>query len=434
MMNPLTRLPAECEDGAITILALFLVAAVAGVLGLSLDVSNAYKVRTELQVAADAASHAALYNRGVMSADGAKTQALTVVGFNLENSDGAGSVMDVADIDFGLWDHETRTFVEDTSSKTAVRVSAVRHAARDNAVGTYLLDFVGLKSWDVSAQSVAVTYRPKCLTEGFVADNVVDIQSNNGFYNGFCLHANNYISVNQNNYFEAGTVVSMPNSENIDLPASGFEMNEGLEDALRDAFYQVRVVNRIDTFMTAIKAGDPEYLPDYITDTSPIYLAGKDAVVDDFTHGRIHILSCNVGNKFTLKPGTYSSVVMFASCPVTFSNGVILEDVVIGNSSTAAKSFYSSAGLQIGRNDDCAAGGGAQLMTLGGMEFAADLKVYGGQLLAVGDIQFASNADGLEGVSMVSAHDVTGTSNMTMGFCNNGMEANFEVDYYRIVG
>ena len=59
---------------------------------------------------------------------------------------------------------------------------------------------------------------------------------------------------------------------------------------------------------------------------------------------------------------------------------------------------------------------------------------FGGQILALGDILFTANADGIEGASFVAGGNVEGTSNMTMGFCGNGMEDNFEAEYFRLAG
>lgn len=47
-------------DGAIGVYGLILFATIGMIVGLSMDVANAYKVRSELQVAADVAGHTAL--------------------------------------------------------------------------------------------------------------------------------------------------------------------------------------------------------------------------------------------------------------------------------------------------------------------------------------------------------------------------------------
>ena len=423
----------RAEDGAMTVFNLFMFMMLASLLGLSLDVANAYKVRTELQIAADTASHAALYTRATYTAAEATNKALAIASFNLARNPESGQAVKVTDVQFGTWDDQTKVFTPNAASKSAVKVTAQRDTARGNGVTPYLLQFAGLKDWDVTTTSIAATYRPACLREGFVAEGVVDIQSNNGFYNGFCLHSNTYISVNQNNYFEAGTVVSMPNTDNLNLPASGFTKNVGLEQALREAFYQIRVVRRIQPMITSLLAGETTYRPDYITSGTVINVSGKTLSTSNFTQGRVYRLMCNQGNKVTLSSGTYRNVVIISSCPVTFSNGVILEDVVLGNTSTDAQSFYASQ-VQIGRDDTCATGGGAQLLTLGGLKVAANMQIYGGQIIAAGDVEFAANADGIEGASIVAGGTISGTSNMSMGLCGNGMEDNFELDYYRIVG
>ncbi|MBC7157124.1 MAG: hypothetical protein H5U20_06375 [Rhodobacteraceae bacterium] len=92
----------------------------------------------------------------------------------------------------------------------------------------------------------------------------------------------------------------------------------------------------------------------------------------------------------------------------------------------------SAAGLRIGRDDNCATGGGTQLLTLGSMSFPSDLQVYGSQLVARDDIEFSANADGIQGAAFVAGGTISGTSNMEMGFCGTGMENNFHAEYFRL--
>ena len=63
---------------------------------------------------------------------------------------------------------------------------------------------------------------------------------------------------------------------------------------------------------------------------------------------------------------------------------------------------------------------------------AADLRVYGGQIIALGDITFSANANGIQGASLISGQEISGTSNMDMGFCGTGMEGNYEAPYFRL--
>ncbi|MEI4488099.1 pilus assembly protein TadG-related protein [Frigidibacter sp. MR17.14] len=427
---------ARHEDGAITAFAIFTVVCLCMMLGIAVDAGNAYRQRTQLQVATDVAAHAAIYIRETSTQSDATSKAVAIAHDTMAVEDDLDPTLTSADVTFGTWDETTRTFTANSASRSAVRVSAGRTEERENPVSTFMLRLAGVDIWNVSASTVAETYRPTCLREGFVAEGVVDIQSNNTFVNGFCMHSNTYVSLNQNNTFEAGTIVSMPHLDDLDVPNSGMEKNDGLEEALRESFYNIRILSRVGGIIDGIANLSADYLPDYITNTTVVTLTSKSPTVTDFVAGKMYRLACS-GNKVTISTNgaatTVSKVVIMASCPVTFAQGVALEDVVFTNTSTDAKSFNAPSGVRLGKDDGCAAGGGAQLVTMGGVNFAAAMQMYGSQILALGTVEFAANADGIEGASIVSRDGIDGTSNMTMGYCGSGMEDNFEADYFRIV-
>jgi len=144
-------------------------------------------------------------------------------------------------------------------------------------------------------------------------------------------------------------------------------------------------------------------------------------------------MTCPTANMANVSSDTvFQDIVLRTNCSIKFGQGVILQNTVIATSNTSATSLNAASGLQVGRNDGCLEGGGAQLITMGGMRFPADLKVYGGQLLAKGDIQFAANANGIAGASFIAGGTISGTSNMAMGFCGTGMENNFQAEYFRL--
>jgi hypothetical protein len=226
----------------------------------------------------------------------------------------------------------------------------------------------------------------------------------------------------------------MPDTADLDLPNSGFNTNEGLEEALRSGAYRLRILNDIDDIFDGLRAYGTDHTPEYITSSAVLSVYDRRPDTDDFAEGHITIHTCP-GTKATINAGSSNvlrNVVIVSDCEIKFANGLQLENVIIATTSTSATSFNSSSGLIVGRDDDCAEGGGAQLLTYGGMNFASDLHMYGGQLIAMKDIEFAANANGIEGASMVSGGMIDGTSNMNMGFCGSGMEDNFEVDYYRM--
>lgn len=422
------------SDGAMTALGLFLTMASLVIGGLALDVSNAILARAELQATADNVAHAALYVRNTNPNAEAKDAALAVASTMMPSSR-YGSVLGAEDIKFGKWHSDTRQFEVDSTLSQAVWVDTSRLLSKGNAVVSYMLRFAGFDHWNVRRGSVFETYIPTCFLQGFVAQNLVDLQGNNTYKSGFCIHSNGHVEVNSNNVFEPGTVVAMPDKRDVVLPSSGFSTNTGLQDALHDGAYQIRILNQLPGIISDLEMGGATYTPDYITGTAPITLTGTNLSSSDFTPGRIHTKTCSgSGQSLNFANNTVlTDVVLVTNCKVKFGQGTRLENTVVATTNTSSKSISAPSSLQVGRDDHCAADGGAQLLTLGSMDFPADLKAFGGQLIARGDISFSANANGIEGASFISGGTISGTSNMTMGFCDDGMERNFEALYFRMV-
>ena len=383
----------QTEDGSMTLLSLYILAGVMTVSAIAIDFSYLLSARNQLQVAADAAAHAALYLRETNSADQARSKAVQVAQYSMPEAS-YGAVLRPSDAEFGSWDYARKTFTPDPDSVSAVRGVPGRDATR--------------------------------------GEDAVDIQSNNGFSNGFCLHSNTYVSVNSNNTFEAGTVVSMPDKEDIDLPRSGFVSNEGLHAALRNGYYRLRVLRQMEDIYDDLYFAYGKFLPDYITSNVPLSLTKKKMTTADFISGRVHRVNCS-GQSLQIEAGSYlNKVVLVTDCAIKFGSNVTLEDAVVFTRSTDDKSISAASALQIGRNDHCAAGGGAQILTHGGLEVPSDLRFYGGQVIARLNVDFSANSGGIEGASIISGSTISGTSNMTMGFCGTGMEDNFAVPYFRL--
>jgi len=421
------------EHGSATIMSLYMVLIGAVMTGLAIDFQKRQADKTHLQIAADSVAHGALYRRETVSAGQAKSDAVALLDRMLPRTNMQPAIT-TADITFGTWDAENETFLANGGSKDAVRVYAGMTEARGNPTPNLILNAIGFKSFNVAAESIYSTYYPPCFREGFVAEQVVDVQSNNFYGSGFCMHSNTYVSLNSNNTFEAGSIVSMPNLADLDIPKSGFDTNAGLDTALRSGSYRIRILDKLDDIVTGLRAGDPDYLPTGVYDVIGNQVTGTKVEPADMEPGRLYTQSCGGGGKLTFEPGTYSNIVHISNCEVKFSQGVIIEDSVIVTTNTSSRSFNSPSGFQLGANDSCATGGGASLITYGGVSVASDLQVYGGQIIAHGDIDFAANADGMEGVSFVAGGSIDSTSNMNMGYCDgDGMEAAYQADYFRMV-
>lgn len=427
---------ARSDDGSATIFGLFIIVCMMMVAGIAIDVSNAYRMRTHLQVAGDSAAHAALVVREFESAETAIDKALEVANASLPSSR-YGDVLVKSDIEFGDWDATSGTFTVDNSSRRAVRVKTARLAERGNAIGTTLLQLIGVDHWDVRRESVFITYKPTCLREGFVADDIVETTSGNLYKAGFCIHSNSHVSFNSGNEFEDGVIVSMPNSEEIELPTSGFDSNTGLKETLRDGSYKIRIVNRINDIIAGVRDPNSPYFRDWIvTGASEVNLLRQQKLdASAFTQGRIHTIWCNSPmQSANIHQGTIlRNVVIVTNCMIQFGEGVGLENVTIATSSTEPNSFSSASSFRLGRNDNCAEGGGAQLVTLGGINFPAQMEMYGSQMLAAGDVSFTSLANGIQGASIIAGGRIDGTTNTVMAFCGGeGMENNFEAWYFKL--
>ena len=423
------------DSGGMTVFGLYitLIALVIG--GLALDVSNAIRMRTMLQMTADSAAHAALVVRETGTVEDAQAAAMDVVEGIMPTALYGPTVL-ASDIVFGTWDDATETFTANSASRNAVLVDANQIAERNNSIGVFLLQFVGMDSWNILRRSVFTTYLPSCFREGLVAEDYVAVSSGNYYEKGFCIHANDFVELNSGNTFEDGVIVSMPDHTDVVLPNSGMDSNPGLPGALRDGSYHLRIVARINDIIAGVQDSNSAYYPSYLTSATAVKLSDKakiDASV--WQEGRIHTLTCkNSKNMVQVEAGTIlRNGVLVTNCTISFGQGSILENVVMVNSSTEVDSFTAAQGLQLGRDDNCATGGGAQLVTLGGVKIPQGLRLFGGQILAAGDVSFTSDAGGYEGGSIVSGGHIEGTTNSLMGACGGtGMEDNFTAWYFRM--
>lgn len=456
------------QDGAMAIGGLVFIVFILAVGGLAVDVSNAVNQRAQLQVTADATAHDALYTRNkdlTKTADEAKAEALALGDFNMPSA-AYGPVLTASDIEFGVWDRTTRHFTPDPTSRSAVRVKTHRDEAGGNEVATHLLKLAGFESWDIRTDSVFETYVPDCLREGFVAEHMVDIQSNNAYLNGFCIHSNDIVSINSNNYFETGTIVSMPDQSRLDIPASGLRSNEGLGAALRYGAIQIRLINALrevpsSPYATA-KAAMWNYIQLAARDGQLSYVTGRpreitivngkpapsSAGADAVQAGRnlldrndalalrpnaVNYLYCSSSSTQLQIKQLLTDVVIITNCQVSFGTDGALENGLVATLNTGAYSIDGSSSTRIGKADSCATGGGAVLVSLGGMRFASGIGINGGQLIALKTISFTANGDGLHGTSIISGDTVSGTSNMRMGLCGTGMGEILSMDYFRMV-
>ena len=455
------------EDGSLTIFGLFAFATCCAIGALAFDVSKLVAARTQLQAAADAAAHAAIYWREDHSPAEARARAIEIARTNMPSA-AFGEVLRPENIHFGRWDDDGRVFEIDPSDTLAeaVMVRTDRLSENGNPVSAILMQFVGIPAFDVVTSTVFEAYVDPCAYEGFLAAGPVDMQSNNAFTNGFCIHGA-YVKVGSGNYFEDGVVVSMPDTRDIEMPTSGFESNPGLEESLRNALVSTRILNRLtDIYENYDNPQSPHYR-DWIRNGTPKRITGKKPAATDFKAGNVYEMWCGAGawfdgaplsdvrtvaaggngngsdkgetgetavdpGKATMPGELVSDIVLITDCALKFNEGAALENVLIINFNTSPGSFNAPSGLRLGRDDDCAVDGGAQLVTWGGLDVASKLEMYGSQIIARKNVVFAANADGIRGAAIVSGGTIDGASNMAFGNCDTGMEDNFVLHSFRM--
>ncbi len=432
---------AQEEDGAISIMNLFFVVVMAIFAGVAIDMSNLIQARTQLQVAADTAAHAALYTRDSSSSTVAKAKA-TEIAREIMPTGRFGNVLREENIHFGTWDRANQTFTVSSSSREAVYVETDRLSENANPVTSFLMQFVGYDDWDIVTPAVFETYRPTCLREGFVAQGIVDIQSGNDFSNGFCIHSNTHVSANQNNTFEAGTIVSMPNLALLDIPSSGFTRNDGLESALRKGRMRLRILTRMTDIMNGMTDSTSRYYrSDFITNPLPISITktgsgnGRDLAMADMTPGRVHNITCtNSNGELRMAAETWSDIVIITNCEFSMLNGAAFENATLITTANSTDTVKTTSGFRLGVDDSCAGTGGAQLLTFGDIRGASGLELYGSQIMAAGDVEFTAQNEGIEGASIIAGGEISITSGSQMGFCGTGMETTFQAEYFRMAG
>lgn len=433
------------EGGWVTTFTLVLLIALLGLTGFAVDVSNVMRERTLLQTTADSAAHGAMLFRRTLSEADAKNRAITIATRNMPVA-AFGNVLNTANVEFGTWNAATRVFTPQAGATEAVRVTTQRRGANGNAVPVFLLQFAGLDVWDVVAVSVFAGGPNPCFFNGIMANGVADMSSNSIFRPGFCVHGNDHVRLRQNNTFEPGSIVSMPDTSRLDIPNSGMEGNPGLAEALRAGTVDMGSLSNLASRIDAMRAGNSAALPAYTTNHTSVNVNNNNVTASTFQSGRNYNVNCsgngNSGNStLTLTSSmNLTNVVITTNCSITLGNGARVVDSMIATTNTSSSSISgtSSSGAMASLGPTaCQAGPGTQLFTMGGMRFPAKLVVNGGQLAAQGPITFTAGAT-LEGsgVSVISNDNVEWTSNadMSVAHCDQQFQNHLIERRIRMVG
>jgi hypothetical protein len=435
------------ETGGGTIFGLFWFAVLVGICGLAVDITDGLRTRTMLQSTADSSALAGVID--VPHSDAAIATAVTYAAANM-NIDDNGDVLNPSDVVIGRWDQPTKSLDTSAIDPDAVMVTVWRGAANSNAVPVNFLRIIGLQTWNVRAQAIAQRFIPDCFRkDGLIAAETVDLSSNNYFGPETCVHGEEGVNIQSGNFFDPEARVSMIDLADLELPSSGMEGNPGLKDVLLEERLYPKLVEKLDEMMDGyLSPENPEsVLPDFINRELPVITVTK---VQNFDYntlepGRVYHFKCpNSTTNMQINGVEIHDVVIVADCTISFGSGAYVHDAYIasraaskidGGSDSVRElaAISAAANVQFGVADNCAPGGGVQLLSNSSMQTSSTTTINGVQMVAKNDIRLGSRDGGVNGISAHAGGNIFLSSNNLFGLCRGGADIPFPIWYYRLV-
>lgn len=448
-MTPRARLTSFLSeaDGNATVFCLFLLMTFLAVGSLSVDYANGESERQHMQVVADAAAMAAVHDLPNEAA--ARTSAITSARLNAP-AQTYGEVVAASGVTVGRWDAQTRTFQAGATPLNAVSVIARRTKANGNAVSTYLMGFLGIRSLDVSARAVSVLGGPPCGGTGFFSAGRVFSTSGNQYRDGFCLHGETGVTMTSGNTFQAGTGLSMRNRSTLSQTTG----NVGVNEALRETTVPLTLPARIPGLINQVLSRDfaaiggasyinrTERVP-AITAATPLTSGTLYLVTGDVTRavgqgleniaiiadGRIELTSGHTLRNVILASrtsirltsgNTLNNATLAASGSIELTSGNTLHNVTLA----ASGSITLTSGNNIGQPNPCAGGTySVHMLAVGQIEFTSGITLNGTQIASQSIVKFTSGITAANGVYIEAAGNIEYTSGGTLRGCPAGLRS-----------
>ncbi len=419
------------QSGSATIWSLGMTIVFLLVGGLAIDAGNAYRVRQLLQLAADSAAFA-----GAQDLAAPETAATIAIAYAEKNMPvtSYGNVVSTDNVEFGIWNPVSRVFTETAVGPNAIRVLAQQTEANGNPVATFLLKLANVQKWNISANATAQIFYRHCHENGIVAGGTVEISSNNVFADEYCIHGQEGVAVGSNNLFEPGVEVSMYEFADFVMPASGFEANGGLEAAIAEDFIRPILADKAADIAVALRDPASIYQPSFIDAFDPAHVISKE----DFDsaamlEGRVNVVTGCVGSQYIAVNSDLKNTVLATDCKIHIGGSAVIVNSVLATSRNADHSVISVSDFQLGQDDNCARGGGSQIISAGRVTLGAGSSIYGSQIVAGEDIRLGSAAGGIQGSSFQAGHDLVMTSDGTFAQCSGNPDLIAHVSSIRLV-
>ncbi len=106
-----------------------------------------------------------------------------------------------------------------------------------------------------------------------------------------------------------------------------------------------------------------------------------------------------------------------AEFPIVGGASVVLDNVTIYTTATGQNSVKFSQGVQVGRQDNCGYGGGAQIYLDGSLHSPSSATFFGARIVSTEDVNLAAQADSVLGISVEAAGDINIAAQGRFGAC-----------------
>lgn len=428
------------EHGGGTMFAIYIFVTFAVLVGIMLDATNAWLNRTQLTSTADIGAHAgAVAIAEGKTEDEVKAAVTNAVENNLPRGLFGQVVDSTTDVFLVHYDPYSGA-VDGTTNPNSVAVRTQRSTDRKNAIPTYLLKFAGVSSFQTDGISLAVfDVNANCnATDGIYAKEKVTLTTQTRVGSGFCVHSEDYVWLPQQNTFEAGSYVSMPNlalcedkcspSANPGIVAvESHVIMPDIRQMVLDAYddFNETAPNANATkqeFFATRSAGNQQVLIDNGI-ISVGTLLPKGSVVnltpDEFhmlpylPSGLVYNVACSAGGagkktwlNFSDTVGQMEDVALITNCGLNFQDGSrLIGSVVVTIRELSTATVTAGSSVTVADPDlACAPGERTHVMALSDVKVPAEFVMSNLTLVVDGNVDIASATSASATSKGVSIH------------------------------
>ena len=267
------------ELASISILNLVGLIVILAIAGIAIDTSRAIYTQQRLQIAADAAAHAAVVS--LPDKTDAITAAIEISKTSMPD-ESFGNVLSQNDIEFGLWDPIDKEFELSNNNVNAVRVTTRQSDGISKAFRTMLLQLVGSDYWNMSA--VSVFSAGECAGNALLTDGEMQFDFNFSVSKTYCLFGETYSMKDEGTrtHIYVGSDATIAAREAAELESlEQMSGNSGvtIDGNLLHVDYKVPFYPKTDCIIGMFKNPSHKIQPNYITNNIVNYITQDQLIM-----------------------------------------------------------------------------------------------------------------------------------------------------------